>query len=51
MKLSHRATLKMILHDAYLLGWNFARCVLTGLGYGVGIWLAMLAMGVLKAKS
>jgi len=25
--------------------------VLTGLGYGVGIWLAMLLMGILKAKS
>jgi hypothetical protein len=41
----------MLRHDAYLLGWNFARCVLTGFGYGVGIWLAMLAMGILKAKS
>lgn len=51
MRIAHRATLAMIRHDAYLLGWNFARCVLTGFGYGVGIWLAMLAMGILKAKS
>lgn len=51
MRISHRTTLAMLRHDAYLLGWNFARCVLTGLGYGVGIWLAMLAMGILKAKS
>ena len=51
MSPTHRATLAMLRHDAYLLGWNFARCVLTGLGYGVGIWLAMLAMGILKAKS
>ena len=51
MSPAHRATLAMIRHDAYLLGWNFARCVLTGLGYGIGIWLAMLAMGILKAKS
>jgi len=51
MSPANRATLAMIRHDAYLLGWNFARCVLTGFGYGVGIWLAMLAMGILKAKS
>jgi len=51
MKLSHRATLAMIRHDAYLLAFNTARCILTGLGYGIGIWLAMLVMGILKAKS
>ena len=51
MSPAHRTTLAMLRHDAYLLGWNFARCVLTGFGYGVGIWLAMLAMGILKAKS
>ena len=51
MSPAHRATLAMLRHDAYLLGWNFARCVLTGFGYGVGIWLAMLLMGILKAKS
>lgn len=50
MSPAHRATLAMLRHDAYLLVWNFARCVLTGLGYGVGIWLAMLLMGILKAK-
>ena len=50
MKLSHRATLAMIRHDAYLLAFNTARCILTGLGYGIGIWLAMLLMGTIKAK-
>lgn len=50
MRAARHPTLAMLRHDAYLLGWNFARCVLTGLGYGVGIWLAMLAMGILKAK-
>ena len=51
MKLSHRATLAMIRHDAYLHAFNTARCILTGLGYGIGIWLAMLLMGIIKAKS
>ena len=50
MKLSHRKTLAMIRHDAYLLAFNTARCVLTGLGYGIEIWLAMLLMGIIKAK-
>jgi len=50
MKLSHCATLATIRHDAYLLAFNTARCILTGLGYGIGIWLAMLLMGTIKAK-
>lgn len=51
MSPTHRATLAMLRHDAYLLAFNTARCILTGLGYGIGIWLAMLVMGILKAKS
>ena len=50
MRISHRITLAMLRHDAYLLAFNTARCILTGLGYGIGIWLAMLAMGIIKAK-
>jgi len=51
MRAARHPTLAMIRHDAYLLAFNTARCILTGLGYGIGIWLAMLAMGILKAKS
>jgi len=50
MSPANRATLAMIRHDAYLLAFNTARCILTGLGYGIGIWLAMLLMGILKLK-
>lgn len=50
MRAAHRATLAMLRHDAYLLAFNTARCILTGLGYGIGIWFALLLMGILKAK-
>lgn len=43
-------TIRLLRHDAYLLAFNTARCVLTGAGYGVGIFFALRLIGIISRK-